>query len=87
MFLCKRRFETERKRERKLYFSYPQKIKHRENISCARLLPVSADSTPAITIELKVDVKSRNKRIIKNMVPPRETTESVGIAFRCNPIG
>ena len=62
-------------------------MRHSENNSCPILLPVSADSIPAITIELKVDAKSKNNRISKNIVPPRDITASVGIAFRYKPIG
>lgn len=51
------------------------------------LLPVSGCSMPAISMELNVDVNIRKIRIRRNIVPPRNVTESVGYAFRYSPIG
>lgn len=62
--------------------THPQNTRQNENSSCAMFPPVSGCSIPAITIELKVDVNSRNSSISRNIVPPRDTTECVGSALR-----
>ena len=67
--------------------TYPLKIRHIENNSCAMFDPVSACSIPAIMIEVNVDVNIRKIRINRNIVPPRIITESVAYAFRNKPIG
>lgn len=40
--------------------AYPQKINVREKRSCAMFPAVSADSIPATTMSVNVDVKSKN---------------------------
>jgi hypothetical protein len=67
--------------------TYPQKISDREKRSWAKLPPVSADSIPAMTMELKVELNIRNSHRRRNMVPALSVTASVGIAFRWKPIG
>ena len=61
--------------------AYPLKTKHKENRSCAILPPVSADSIPAITRLVKVDVKSKKHRMYRNIKAPRSVTAPVGSAF------
>lgn len=67
--------------------TYPLKMRHMENNSCAMLLPVSGFSIPAITIDPNVEANIRKIRINRNIVPPRSMTEFVGDAFRYKPIG
>lgn len=59
----------------------PQKMRQRENIKFAMLPPVSAESTPAIIIFVKVEVKSRNVQTSRNINIPLSETWSYGIAF------
>lgn len=56
----------------------PLKIRHNENRSWAIFPPVSGCSTPAMIMELNVDVKSMKMRISRNIVPPRSVTVWVG---------
>lgn len=61
--------------------AYPQKIRQSENMSCATLPAVSAESMPAIIMSVKVLVKIKNIQMYKNISPPRSATWPVGIAF------
>ena len=49
----------------------PQKTKQSENIKLARLPPVSADSMPAMTMCVKVEVNNKNIQVKRNSWKPR----------------
>ena len=59
----------------------PQKTSVRENMRLAMLPPVSAVSIAAMTMVVKVDVKSKKVQMSRNISPPRSVTASVGEAF------
>jgi hypothetical protein len=67
--------------------STPQKIRHSVNMRLAMLPPVSADSTPAMTMCVKVDVKIRNIQTKRKSWNPRSATASVASALRYRPMG
>ena len=59
----------------------PQKMRVREKSKLAMLPAVSADSIPAMTIEVNVEVKRRNSWQKRKKRAPRSCTELVGMAF------
>jgi len=60
----------------------PQKTRHNEKRRLATLPPFSAESIPAITMLVNVDVNIKNAQMNRNMRPPRSLTAFVGMAFR-----
>ena len=67
--------------------THPQKIKVMEKKSWAMFPAVSAVSIPATIRLVKVDVKSKNAQMKRNIRPLRSVIAPVGSAFRYNPIG